>query len=298
MVQDHTRLCERITKFNRNGLDFLTEQTEEAIEDDNSELAERLSEILLKNFPNRAEAVFLRSRLARLDGRAKDAQELAESAFELDATYAPPFQFLCSYYRRIKQTEKVESLCEGVLALSSRLSTSRRSDVLTTLAELRMSIGKHHQAADHYEEVLKSTVSDDDEDEEDLPFSQMARIFNAAESSRRAGRSVLPRTWQTIVSLFEKFPALGGPPGETANNCQAIHIAYAMLGNIPTAKECLRKAIKAAETVNDIENIFSVRDYRYVNRDEFKTTTEELMAAIQRGELWDGTKLPEAQEAK
>jgi tetratricopeptide (TPR) repeat protein len=250
----------------------------------------------LKSFPNRAEAVFLRSRLARLDVRAGNALELAEQAFELDPAFAPPFEFLCAQYRRAKQTEKVELLCERILALGPRLSSSHRGEVLATLAELRMSVGKHDQAADHYAEILKLTVPDDDEDEDGLPVPQMANAFNAAESSRRAGRLVPPQTWKTIISLFEKFPALGGLPTMTANLCQAIHIAYSMAGEVSTAKECLHKALRAAETVNDLEYIFSARDYRMVNRDEFKTTTEELLAALDRGELWDGTKLPVSQK--
>lgn len=295
LVQDHKILCEKISEYNRNGLDFLIEQTEDAIKEDDSELAERLSEILLKGFPNRAEAVFLRSRLARLDGRAGNALELAEQAFELDPIYAPPFEFLCAQYRRSKQTEKIELLCERILSLGPRLSSPHRSEVLATLAELRMSVGKHEQAADHYAEILRLGASDD-EDEDGSSVQQMIHEFNAAESSRRAGRLVPAQTWKKITALFEEFPALGGLPAMTANHCYAIHIAYAMAGDVSTAKECLRKSLRAAETINDLENIFSVRDYRFVNRDEFKATTEELLAALERGELWDGTKLPASQE--
>ena len=78
----------------------------------------------------------------------------------------------------------------------------------------------------------------------------------------------------------------------TANHCQAMHIAYALVGDVFAAKDCLRKAQRAAETVNDLEQIFSVRDYRMVSRDEFKAINDELLAALERGELWDGTKLP------
>jgi len=293
LVQDHRRLCDRMTEFNRNGLDFLTDQTEEAIKNDDIGLAERLSEKLLTGFPCRAEAVFLRSRLARLDGQA-DPLELAEQAFELDPRFAPPFEFLCAQYRRVKQTEKIEQLCESILALGPCLSSTHRSEVLTTLAELRMSVGKYDQAANHYAEILQvaSRVSGED-DEDGLPLSQMVNAFNAAESSRRAKRLVPLEIWKNIISLFEKFPALGGLPTMTANQCQAIHIAYAMVGDASSAKECLRKALKAVETVNDLETIFSVRDYRFVDRDEFKASTEELLAALDRGELWDGMKLPQ-----
>ena len=293
LVLDHLKLCEKVTKFNSGGLDFLTDQTEEAIENDDIELADRLSEKLQTNFPCRAEAVFLRSRLARLDGRAgNDALILAEQAFELDPRYTPPFDFLRAHYRRVKQTDKIEQLCERILALGPCLSRTHRSEVLTTLADLRMSVGKYEQAADHYAEILRMAVPEDELDEDGLPLPQMANAFNAAESSRRAGRSVPIGIWKKIITQFEEFPAHSGTPNMTANLCQAIHIAYAMVGDVSTAKENLRKAIKAVETINDLETVFSVRDYRFVNRDEFKASTEDLLAALDRGELWDGMKLP------
>jgi tetratricopeptide (TPR) repeat protein len=164
-----------------------------------------------------------------------------------------------------------------------------------TLAELQMSVAKYCQAAEHYEEVLKLNVPSEDDEDEGLPLTQMIHTFNTAESNRRAGHSVPRETWKMIISLFEKFPALGGLPTMTANHYQAIHVAYAMIGDVAMAKECLRKALKAAETVNDLEYIFSVRDYRMVNRDGFTTTTGELLAALDRNELWDGTKLSVAQ---
>jgi tetratricopeptide (TPR) repeat protein len=257
-------------------------------------LAGRLSEALLKGFPKRAEAVFLRSRLSRLDNQVGNTLELAEQAFELDPLFEPTFDFLCAQYRRVKQTEKIEQLCEKVLKLGHCLSSTHKCKVLSTLAELRMSVCKYDQAAYHYSEILR-LAAPEDEDENGLPLLQMANAFNAAESSRRAGHLVRLEVWKNIITQFEEFPALGGLPTMTANLCQAIHIAYAMVGDVATAKESLRKALKAVETVNDLETIFSARDYRFVNRDEFKAITEELLAALDRGELWDGMKLPPPQ---
>ena len=291
MVQDHKLLCDKITEFNRNGLDFLMKQTDEAIKDDDSELGRRLTEVLSKEFSNRPEAIFLRSRLARLDGRTDDALELSERAFGIDPLYSPPFEYLCSHYRRTKRPEKVEALCERVLALTARLSSSRRSSILFTLAGLHMSMGKYNEAADHYGELLKRTNSDDVV--EGPPMIQMAYTFNAAESNRRARRPVPPETWKQVIQLFEKFSALGGIPNITANHCQAMHIPYALVGEISKAKECLRKAQRLAETVNDLEQIFTVRDYRDVNREEFRIINDDLLAALDRGELWDGTRLPD-----
>ncbi len=271
-------------------MDFLSSQTEEAIKADDVELAGKLADVLAKEFSTRPEAIFLWSRLARLDGRSEDAIQLAVRAFEIDPLYTPPFDFLCAHYRRTKHPEKVELLCERVLELTSRLSPSHKSDVLLSLAQLRMSLGKYDQAADHYGELLKLNVPDNDEDGP-APM-RMAFIFNAAESGRRAGRSIPLKTWKTVIELFERFPALGGAPIGTANHCQAMHIPYALVGDLEKAMDCLRKARRVAETVNDLEQVFTVRDYRDVDRDEFKAINQELLAALERGELWDGTKLP------
>ncbi len=286
LVQDHKTLCQRITEFNRNGLDFLAAQTEGTLKTDDAQRAQKLGEVLAREFSNRPEAIFLRSRLARMDGRGEESLRLAEQAFELDPLYADAFDFLSSHYQRNRQPEKVERLCERVLESPSKLPAPRRNQVLMKLAELRMSLRKHEQAADHYRELNKSTVDHHDGE------TQLAYAFNAAESSRRAGRSVDPKTWKTIVDVFEKLPAFAGLPTMTANHCQAMHIAFAMIGDLSTAKDCLHKSQRAAETVNDLEEIFSVRDYRMVNREEFIATNHELLGALDRGELWDGTKLP------
>lgn len=292
LVQDYLGLCRKIREFNRNGLDFLADQTEAAIKDDNTEIANRLSDLLFREYPDRAEAVFLRSRLARLNRRPGDSLQLAEQAFELDPRYEPPFEFLCAQYRRSKNPEKIESLCERILA--QPLSTPYRSDVLSTLAELQMSLRKYEPAAANYAAVLNLSAPAKEDDEDEPSPARMVVLFNAAESGRRGGKPVPVNFWKQIVSIYEHIPAYGGSPTVTASHCQLIHIAYALSGDLSKAQECLRRALSAAETVNDLETIFSVRDYRFVTRDEFRSTTEELLAALKGGELWDGTKLPTA----
>src|SRR5207247_4409803 len=114
LIQEHKMRSDAITNFNRDGVDFLTEQTDQAIKADDFKLGERLGLILSTEFAHRPEALFLRSRLARVNGRADEAVHLAELAFELDPVYAPPFDFLCAQYIRAKRPEKVESLCERI----------------------------------------------------------------------------------------------------------------------------------------------------------------------------------------
>jgi hypothetical protein len=149
-----------------------------------------------------------------------------------------------------------------------------------------MSIGKHKQAAQHYKEILEC-LSDD---EETPPLLRLVHEFNAAESARRAGQNVPLSTWQKIIHIFDTFPVIDGPPMMAANRHEAMHIPYVLTGDISKAKDCLRKARRISETVNDLEQMFSVRDYKTVSRAEFRIINDNLLAALERGELWDGTK--------
>jgi MinD-like ATPase involved in chromosome partitioning or flagellar assembly len=288
LIQDHKLLCGKITELNRNGLDFLTSQAEEAIAADDPELGERVAAVLAKEFPNRPEAIFLRSRLARLDGNAEEALKLGEQAVAMDPLYGPACEYVGAQYRRAKQFEKLELLYERILSYDSCVPRSRTIEVLTSLAELRMSKGDYLRAADHYAELRRLAVPNE---EDGSPVSALVHRFNAAESARRAGNQVSLETWKKVVECFESFPAAAGLPTMEANHCQAMHIPYALVGDLEKAKLSLRKADLLAEGVTELEQIFSVRDYRNVSRDEFRATNQELLDALERGKLWDGTKL-------
>src|SRR5207247_9634823 len=114
LIQEHKMRSDAITNFNRDGVDFLTEQTDQAIKADDFKLGERLDLILSTEFAHRPEALFLRSRLARLNGRADEEVHPAEQAFELDPADAPQFHLLCPQYIRAKHPETVEPVCERI----------------------------------------------------------------------------------------------------------------------------------------------------------------------------------------
>ena len=286
-VQDHHTLCDKITEFNRNGLDFLTLQTEQAIETDNVDLAGRLAEALRSEFPSRPEAFFLCSRLARLENRNEDAILLAEKAFTQDPLYEPPFDFLRAHYQRTKQHGRLESMYEELLACSPRLSLSRKHELLYDLGLLQMMIGKPLQASEHFKEVLENQGTD----EEQPHFSSIVCEFNAAESARRTGLNVDFSRWQNIIDIFEAFGA-NEEPFLDSNRLQAMHIPYALTGQIGKARDCLLKAQRIAENVNDFESIFSVRDYRDVSREEFRTDQRPTVSCLGKRRALGRNKTP------
>jgi hypothetical protein len=119
--------------------------------------------------------------------------------------------------------------------------------------------------------------------------------FNTAESHRRASHEIFEGTWKGVAALFGHAGASSDAPSPTqANQWQAMHIAFACSGDIEAARDALRKARRAAESVGEIEDIFSVKAYRMVPVPEFLAINDAMLAGLDRGELWDGMKLPAA----
>jgi hypothetical protein len=51
--------------------------------------------------------------------------------------------------------------------------------------------------------------------------------------------------------------------------------------------------MRAGVAVGELEDLFSVKSYRMTPVSEFLENNDEMLAALNRGELWDGMKLPE-----
>jgi hypothetical protein len=98
--------------------------------------------------------------------------------------------------------------------------------------------------------------------------------------------------------MFRKFKNDGSggliPDNVQANRWQAIHIAFALIGDTTRAREALMKARHAAELLGLAEDIFTVKNYTNLPVDGFIQITDEMLAALDRGHLWDGMPLPQS----
>jgi len=77
-----------------------------------------------------------------------------------------------------------------------------------------------------------------------------------------------------------------------------MHIAFAMVGDIARAREVLNKARLVAELLGLAEDIFTVKNYTWVPLETFLAINQEMLAALEKGQLWDGMPLPSAQTEK
>jgi len=77
-----------------------------------------------------------------------------------------------------------------------------------------------------------------------------------------------------------------------ANVHQAIHIAYACLGQLGKAKEMLQRAESCAMAAGKAVEFFCVKSYRYLDLQQFLSDNKEMAEALNQGQLWDGMRLP------
>ena len=288
---DYERLCEQITKFNRSGLDFLIEQADEAIVDGDITRIARVDTVLERDYSNRADAIFTRARFEVARNKTTTAIDLAEKAFLLDPAFQPAFHFLSSHFTREQQHDRVLSLFEILLLNRDRIPIERWFTIQQDMGHTLMALGRYSEAESYYADCLNHAATINE------PAAlMMVHGFNYAEAHRRASGIITPEAWQNIVRSF-------GPAGvssdaaspEQANRWQAMHIAYAATGDTDAARDALRKARRSAEGVGEIEDIFTVKSYRMVPVAEFIAINDEMLAALDRDELWDGMKLIQRQ---
>ena len=117
--------------------------------------------------------------------------------------------------------------------------------------------------------------------------------FNLAEARRRSGLRVPTNDWEEIIRLFQNTGKNSHArlPLQQANHWQAIHIAFAMSGDVGGAKVALQKSYHAAQLAGAAEDLFTVKTYTDVLVPEFLQINNEMAEAINQDRLWDG-KLP------
>ncbi|MDR3405898.1 MAG: AAA family ATPase [Chthoniobacter sp.] len=284
---DYEQLCEKIVEFNRTGLDFLMEQGATLIAEGDSTRMERLETVLQRDYSDRAEAIYLRARFAVARNQMSQAIELAQRAFQEDPIYEDVFNFLCGYYIRLRQPERVLELTDHIMERKEALPPERRYKVRETRGEAFMALGQYPDAGICFSECMEYAPKDSAD-----PEAMLTLAFNLAESTRRGHNVIEPNIWKQVVAFFGKVGTSSDAPLPIqAYRWQAMHVAYACGGDLDAAREALRKAQRAAEAAGEIEDIFSIAVYLPVPVFEFIEINKAMIEALERWELWDGMNL-------
>ncbi len=291
LVQNYRDLLKRLIEYNRNGLDFLIRQAKTAIGE--GDIPDRLSTILQEEYPDRPEALMARASLRQAAADFPGATELACQAIKLDPTFSEAFDWLLRQYKKEAKFQSAFELCNSILAASDRLDPN-------TLASIHQERGEVAMAAGHYEEASASfafNLSRAAQSDSPDPTTLLIQSFNHIESLRRLARKSTPDLWRPMVEIFDKSGETASAPLILqANRFQAIHIAFAMVGDSGRAREALTKARMAAELLGLAEDIFTVKTYTDVPIKDFLAINDEMLAALDKGQLWDGMPLPTAEK--
>ena len=295
LIGNYGDLLERLIDYNRNGLDFLVRQVKAATAEGDSPLMDRLFAILQEEYPDRPEALMARASIRQATGDYAGATALARQTLDLDPAFTAAFEWLVRNYKRERNFSAALSLCNSVLAAAGRLDPRTLSSMHEHRGEVAMAAGHYEEAGYSFAYSLSRATEADNPD----PSAILVHSFNRAEALRRLVREPRPEVWQKVVSLFgETGETAAAPLILQANRLQAIHIAFAMIGDVGRAREALRKAALAADILSSVEEIFTVKTFTNAPVKDWLQINDEMLAALDRGQLWDGMPLPPAKSSQ
>ena len=289
LTQDYTFLLEKITEYDVRGLDSLIKEAGRAIEELDEERANEAIEALKREYPDRAECYYQVAQVSRAFGRINEVEGALLKAVEVDPFFSPAYSELLGLLKVKRRYREAITLCQARLNAIKDADLDIEHSLRFELGQLCMSAGEYEEAVKVYEPLPRRMIK-----EESL-LSLLANAFNYSEARRRAGRPVSTADLKQIVALYERRAATDGvgPAGTRLNHLQAMHIPYALLGDVERSRHLLQQAQDLAVGVSPRERIFSVVTYTEVPADQFYRETKEMIEALDAGKLWDGTQLSE-----
>lgn len=286
---EYNDLLVEIQKRDENGLDSLIRKAEDARERDDETTANEVRQAILDDFTDRADALFHVGQIDRFFGRRDEAITCWHKALDAEPTHQPAFEALINHYKLKKQFDEVVRLYDTKLAKTAESNPEELGELHQDRGEQLMVIGKYAEAAKSYEASLSARKDLD-------AVVSMAGLFNIMEAKRRDVGSADVEICKQVAALWESDITLENDPlTAQANKLQAMHIPYACIGKISTARELLERARRCASVVGKAEKIFCVKPYTWLPVDEFLIANAEMAAALVTGRLWDGMQLPKAE---
>lgn len=282
----YDELSKAIRDADPAGIDFLLRETEQAIENLELDRAEEMGDALKSDYSDRADSWLALADLAKASGNQIEMEKCLHRTLEIAPLNSVAFERLEVLLRIKKRDEDLLDLIGRTIEASHDVLPSRAATLRTSRGEIFMRTGHPEKAVQDYESAFEFLKSRDEEEE-------LGVIFNLAESSRRASGEILREDWAHVVEIFEKSATgiSSLPNAIRANNTQAMHIAFACVGRISKAKELLEETAKILDHVSRQERIFCVADYDNLSLSRFLERNQEMLEALNRGELWDGMKL-------
>lgn len=282
----YKELADALREADPAGIDFLQRQARDSLENLESDRAAEIGAILSADYADRADSWLILADIAKSEGDLGRFESALYRALDLSPGNRAAYRRIEALLRGKKRHQDLVNLITDTLEKDGHLGVTQRTMLLIDRGALHMKLGRPYDALTDYEEILARTV---DEDEEDT----LPTLFNMAEARRRSTRQIAIEDWKRIVRIFETTSAgvSSLPTAQRANHTQAMHIAYACLGDLAKAKALLEDTAKVLTQVSPQERVFSVAEYDDLPLGRFLERNQQMLEALDRGELWDGMKL-------
>jgi len=282
----YDELSKAIRDADSEGIDFLLRETAQAIENLEQDRAEEFGDTLKRDYSDRADSWLALADLAKASGNQIEMEKCLHRTLEIAPLNSAAFERLEVLLRSKKRYDDLLSLIGRTIETSTDILPSRAATLRTSRGEIFMRTGHPEKAVEDYMSVLEYFRNRNEEEE-------LGVIFNLAEARRRVTGKSRREDWTHVVEIFEKSATgiSSLPNAIRANNTQAMHIAFACVGNISKAKELIEETAKILDHVSRQERIFCVADYDNLPLSKFLERNQEMSEALDRGELWDGMKL-------
>lgn len=286
LASEYSALLYEVQQRDLNGLDSLIDKAKQACEDDEMEASERIREILVEDFSDRADALFAIGQIDKVFKGREEAIPSLQRALELEPGHAHALRAMVTHYKQKKQYDKVLELYDNLLDNPPELGRAELARLQHERAEHLMLLKRYPEGAQAFQDSLDSFKAG-------VNNLSLSNTFNSAEAQRRATGRVPLEAFKNVIELFEKEATIESHPlTDQANILQAMHIPYACVGNLARAKELLSKASLCANNVGKSETIFCVKTYTSLGVEEFMAVNREMLLALESNFLWDGMKLP------
>jgi len=297
LTPQYEELAKLITGRARDGLDFYLSQVEQMFKTGNMAQADEIGDHLVDQYGDRLVALRAAAKLARINQQRDKASKLARKILELLPVDTDSFSWLVNDFYQSHDTTGLKIFLDE---LSEKLRVTRGN--YANLAAARSAVGQAYMKIRDYDAAFLSYMQA--KELSSNGGNAIGLTFNALEAKRREQKQVPAdglALWKNIIPLADEAIKnaiqVGGADDNpvvsyAANSFQALSIAYAIVGNIDYARELLLRAERLARTMNAAVRLFSVIDYEDVSRDRFLEQNRLMLQALDRGELWDGLKVP------
>lgn len=282
----YEELADKLKNADLAGIDFLLRESKSAIESFELDRAKEIGGILQAEYGDRTDAWLAIADIAKAKGASAEYEQSLRTALSLSPGSTRTYNRLEALLRGQKRFDDLLEMTTQLLQKESSTRIENAEGLHITAGELLMRAGNPKEALPHYESALTEEKIKDGEE-------SLGPLFNVAEARRRFTQTIVEEDWKRVVAAFEGSSAgvSSLPLPLRANQLQAMHIAYACLGDLSRAKALLDETGKLTAQASKQERIFCVANYDNLPLTEFITCNRRMREALDRLELWDGLKL-------